>query len=154
MHSINPLSPHHFETILRQNVHQNTLIILDNIDKTDILSIKEGEGFIELISFHILRVKFISILTTSRSKLVISNAAVMNVYLDSLPVNHCVKILKHINPQIGDSHAEALATLAGGNPLLVELSSRYLKNGFADAAEKLIGRIKETSIVIDSETVA
>ena len=151
MHPLDIFNPHHFETMLRQNVHQNTLIILDNIDKTDVLSMEQGKDFIELISFHILRVNFISILTTSRSKLVISNASVMNVYLDSLPVNHCVKILKHINPRIEDSHAEALATLAGGNPLLIELSARYLQNGFADADE-LIGRIEETGIVIDSES--
>ena len=151
MQPIDSFNPHHFETMLRQNVHQNTLIILDNIDKTEVLSMEQGEGFIELISFHILRVNFISILTTSRSKLNISNVSVMNVYLDSLPISDCVKILLHINPQIDESHAEALAALTGGNPLLVELSGRYLENGFADA-EELIGKIEEMGVVIDSES--
>ena len=83
----NPLNPHHFETILRQTGYQNTSIILDNIDKTDVLSM---EGFIELISFFPrpsfkLHQYFDNFLKQT------CYLPVMNVNLERLPVKHCVK---------------------------------------------------------------
>ena len=63
----------------------------------------------------------------------------------------CRTLLKYSDPQIDESHAEALAALTGGNPLLVELSGRYRENGFADA-EEFIGNIEETDIEINSES--